>query len=86
VQWLVVDVGAISSIDYTAGWARELDKDLARCGMELVFAHISASLKADLERQDLAEVIGQSREFETLRECLAAYEAKSSGNTSERSD
>jgi hypothetical protein len=48
---------------------------LAKHEVALVFAHISESLKADLDRQGLTEVIGPNRQFETLRECLAAYQA-----------
>ena len=77
MRWLVVDAGAITSIDYTAGGTlKELVKDLAHHGAPLVFAHISQSLKADLDRQGLNEVIGPDRQFETLRECLADYETK----------
>jgi sulfate permease, SulP family len=76
VRWLVVDAGAITQIDYTAGGAvKELDENLARRGVTLVLAHLNQSLKADLDRQGLTEVIGPNRQFETLRECLAAYEA-----------
>ena len=75
VRWLVVDAGAITSIDYTAGGAlKELVKDLAHHGATFVFAHISQSLKAEIGRQGLNEVIGPDHQFETLRECLAAYE------------
>jgi MFS superfamily sulfate permease-like transporter len=77
VRWLVVDAGAITGVDYTAGGTlKELDKDLAKHEVALVFAHISESLKADLDRQGLTEVIGPNRQFETLRECLAAYASR----------
>jgi SulP family sulfate permease len=77
VRWLVVDTGAITSVDYTAGGTlKELVKDLAQHGVALVFAHMSESLKADLDRQGLSEVIGPNRQFETLRECLAAYASR----------
>jgi sulfate permease, SulP family len=77
VTWLVVDAGAITSIDYTAGGGlRELTKELAKKGATLVFAHINQNLRADLDRQELTEVIGPTRIFETLRECLAAYESR----------
>lgn len=77
VRWLVVDAGAITSVDYTSGAAlQELTKDLAQKGVTLVFAHISQSLKADLDRQELTEIIGPARMFQTLRECLAAYEGR----------
>ena len=77
VRWLVVDAGAITNVDYTAGGAvKELVKDLAQHEVALVFAHISESLKADLDRLGLNEVIGPNRQFETLRECLAAYASR----------
>jgi MFS superfamily sulfate permease-like transporter len=75
VWCLVVDAGAMTHIDYTAGGAlKELDEDLAQRGVTLVFAHLNQSLKTDLDRQGLTEVIGPTRQFETLRDCLAAYE------------
>jgi hypothetical protein len=40
----------------------------------LVFPHINQNVRADLDRQELTEVIGSTRIFETLRECLVAYE------------
>jgi sulfate permease, SulP family len=76
VHWFVVDAGAITSVDYTAGGAlAELVKEWAKNGVTLVFAHISQNLKKDLDRQGLSEVIGPNRLFDTLRECLVAYEA-----------
>jgi sulfate permease, SulP family len=77
VTWLVVDAGAITSIDYTAGGGlKELDKELDKMGVTLVFAHINENFRADLERQEITEVIGPTRMFETLRECLTAYEGR----------
>jgi sulfate permease, SulP family len=77
VTWLVVDAGAITSIDYTAGGGlKELTKELDKKEVTLVFAHINENFRADLDRQELTEVIGPTRMFETLRECLAAYEAR----------
>jgi sulfate permease, SulP family len=81
VTWLVVDAGAITSIDYTAGGGlKELTKELDKRGVTLVFAHINQNLRADLDRQELTEVIGPARMFETLRECLAAYESLARNN------
>jgi sulfate permease, SulP family len=77
VTWLVVDAGAITSIDYTAGGGlKELTKELDKKEVTLVFAHINENFRADLDRQELTKVIGPTRMFETLRECLAAYEAR----------
>ena len=77
VTWLAVDAGAITTIDYTAGGGlKELAKELDKKGITLVFAHINQNFRADLDRQELTEVIGPTRMFETLRECLAAYEGR----------
>jgi sulfate permease, SulP family len=81
VKWLVIDAGAITSIDYTAGGGlKEFTKELDKKGVTLVFAHINQNLRADLDRQELTEVIGPTRLFETLRECLAAYEGRAENN------
>jgi sulfate permease, SulP family len=80
VRWLVVDAGALTRVDYTAGSGlKDLVHQLAQKGVTLVFAHVSPTLQRDLDRQGLTEVIGASRLFETLRECLAAYEAGAQG-------
>jgi MFS superfamily sulfate permease-like transporter len=77
VTWLVVDAGAITSIDYTAGGGlKELTKELTKKGVTLVFAHINKNFRTDLDRQELTKVIGPTRMFETLRECLVAYEGR----------
>jgi sulfate permease, SulP family len=77
LSWLVVDAGAITGVDYTAaGTLKELVRDLAKHGVELVLAHTGENLKADINRLGLTEVIGEDRQFETLRECLAAYSSR----------
>jgi MFS superfamily sulfate permease-like transporter len=77
LSWLVVDAGAITGVDYTAaGTLKELVKDLAKHGVVLVLAHTGEGLKADIDRLGLTEVIGTDRQFETLRECLAAYASR----------
>jgi len=74
VRWLVVDAGAITSVDYTAACVvRELQQELSRRGTELVFAHVQSDLAPDLARHHLKETIGQGRIFGSLREMLAAF-------------
>ena len=78
VRWLIVDAGAITNVDYTAAHiVRELRQDLARRGVELVFAHVQSDLKPDLDRHRLTEEVGPNRIFDTLHEALAAYHALS---------
>jgi high affinity sulfate transporter 1 len=74
VRWLVVDAGAITHVDYTAArMLRELHEELAKQGVELVFAHVQSDLKPDLDRHHLTEVIGAVRIFDSLHDALAAY-------------
>jgi MFS superfamily sulfate permease-like transporter len=74
LRWLVVDAGAITHVDYTAARVvRELQKDLARDGVELVFAHVQSDLKPDLDRHHLTEVIGANRIFDSLHQAVDSY-------------
>jgi SulP family sulfate permease len=73
VNWLVVDAGAITSVDYSAARVlRDLQQDLIRRGVALVLVHTESSLRADLHRHRLSEIIGADHIFDTLREALAA--------------
>jgi MFS superfamily sulfate permease-like transporter len=73
VRWVVVDAGAITSVDYSAARVlRDFCDDLTRDGVVLLFVHTESSLRADLERHRLLDVIGAGRIFDTLRDALAA--------------
>jgi sulfate permease, SulP family len=83
VHWLVLDAGAITAIDCSAGSTlRELQQELAATGVSLALAHVNAELWAELDRQELSEVIGANRLFDTLRDCLGAYHATNIGQDS----
>ena len=73
VRWLVVDAGAITSVDYSAARVLEtLLVDLTRANVGLVVVHPPPSLRADLDRHRLTDIIGSQRIFESLHEALAA--------------
>jgi len=73
VSWLVIDAGAITSVDYSAARVlRDLQQDLIRGGVVLVLVHAQSSLQADLDRHRLTDIIGPNHVFDTLREALAA--------------
>ena len=77
VTWLVVDAGAITSVDYSAARVlRELQNDLLRDGVTLVLVHAPESLQADLKRHRVLEVIGDDHIFDSLHEALAAIHAQ----------
>jgi MFS superfamily sulfate permease-like transporter len=74
VRWLVVDAEAFTNVDYTAArMVRQLHKELVHCGVGLVLARVPLSLKADLDRHLLTEVIGPERFFDRLHDALAAF-------------
>jgi SulP family sulfate permease len=74
VRWLVVDAEAITNVDYTAARVvRELHQELADRGVVLVFARMPASLKADLDRHLLTQVIGPTQFFDRLHDAVAAF-------------
>ena len=74
MRWLVVDAEAITNVDYTAARVvRELHQELADRGAVLVFARVPASLKADLDRHLLTEVIGPTQFFDRLHDAVAAF-------------
>jgi SulP family sulfate permease len=79
VRWLVVDAEAITNVDYTAArMVRELHQELSDRGVALIFARAPVSLKADLDRHLLTQVIGPARFFDRLHDAAAAF-AKRTG-------
>jgi MFS superfamily sulfate permease-like transporter len=83
VRWLVVDAGAITSVDYTAARVlRALQDDLIRGGVTLFFVHAQASLRSDLDRHGLTAVIGADRMFDALHEALAAIRRRGADSAS----
>ena len=75
VKWLVVDAGAITSIDYSAARVVEdLQRDLLHRNVTLVLVHAEPSLLNDLRRHRLYDVVGEGHVFDTLREALAAMQ------------
>jgi SulP family sulfate permease len=77
VHWLILDAGAITSIDYSAARVfADIQQDLARRSIELVLVHTDASLRADLRRHRLIEAIGVDHIFRSLHEALAAVSGR----------
>lgn len=73
VKWFVVDAGAITHIDYSAARVVEgLHRDLLDRGITVLLVHTELSLRADLRRHRLTDVIGADHIFDTLHQALAA--------------
>jgi MFS superfamily sulfate permease-like transporter len=73
VRWLILDAGAITSLDYSAARAvRDLQNDLQRAGVRLLLAHVEPYLRADLDRHRLTGILGAQNLFDRLHDALAA--------------
>jgi sulfate permease, SulP family len=74
VRWLAVDAEAITNLDYTAArMLLQLHQELVDCGVVLVLARVPLSLKADLDRHLLTQVIGPKRFFDRVHDAVAAF-------------
>jgi sulfate permease, SulP family len=79
IGWLVVDAGAITSVDYSAALVvRDLLEDLTNRHVTLMLVHAETSLMNDLRRHHLIELIGEDHVFDTFRGALAAIDAAKS--------
>jgi high affinity sulfate transporter 1 len=82
VRWVVVDAGAITGVDFSAGRALvELHADLTRKGVVLAFARVNDKLRADLDSQQVTTAIGPDRIFGSRKQCLGAYRTLISEST-----
>ncbi len=71
---MVVDCGAITSMDYTAGRAlAELQRDLDSQGIILALTRVTAGLRSDMDHQGVTPVIGSDRIYRSRKHCLAAF-------------
>jgi SulP family sulfate permease len=77
VRCLVLDAGAITSIDYSASRIlRNLYQELLSHDIALVVVHPEASLLSDLRRHRISDVIGADHIFDTLHDALAAIKGQ----------
>jgi len=76
VRWLVIDCGAITDLDFSAGRAvTELHQDLAKAGVVLALSRLQVGPHGDLERMGLVQLIGENRIFDSRHACIEAYRA-----------
>jgi MFS superfamily sulfate permease-like transporter len=76
VRWLVVDVSAITAIDFSASRALiELQQDLSHHGVVLALTRMNASLQANLKTEGVTDVIGEENIFQSRKHCMKAYKA-----------
>jgi MFS superfamily sulfate permease-like transporter len=74
VRWLIIDAGAITAIDYSAGkMLQEIHQELLKQGVVLAFTRVSPDLQRDLADQQLIRVIGANHIFGSRKHAIEAY-------------
>jgi SulP family sulfate permease len=75
VRWFLLDAQAVTEIDVTAAEAlQSLSRDLKKEGIELKIAHANRPLRETLERCHLDSNLGTLSFFQSVHECVAAFE------------
>jgi len=80
LRWLCIDAGVIADVDYSAGQALlEIQPELARGGVRMVWSSVSDDVRAQLDRYGLTDLIGADAYFETFADAVAAFEHTTTG-------
>lgn len=75
VRWLIADAESIARMDYSSSRVlAELLRSLKKRGIQFGFARVAESLKSDLARHHVTELIDPSMNFPRLHDALAAFE------------
>jgi high affinity sulfate transporter 1 len=76
-QWIIVAAEPITDVDTTAAdMLRDLDVDLNRKGVHLVFAEMKDPVRRKIDRYELTETIDPAHFFPTLEAAVAAFQKK----------
>ena len=86
VRWVIVDAEAIANVDYSAARiVLELKAHLEQAGVQLGFARLAPSTKADFDRHHLSRAFGPEQIFERLHDALDAFQVREGAHGGERS-
>jgi SulP family sulfate permease len=74
LSWLCIDGVAIDEVDFSAGATlAEMVHMLRKRNVKLVLSEIEEKVRAELDRSEVTELIGEDAIFETLEDLLDAY-------------
>jgi SulP family sulfate permease len=74
VHYVVIDAGAIDSIDYTAvEHMKQLYRQLSADGIKLGFAHVSPNLYEQFDEYGMTDLMGNENIFSTLNAAIRAH-------------
>ncbi|WP_433291211.1 SulP family inorganic anion transporter [Actinoplanes sp. CA-030573] len=75
IKWIVVAAEPITDIDTTAADVlEELDEELNRMGISLVFAEMKSPVHEKIDRYQLTRTIDPAHFFPTVEDAIAAYQ------------
>jgi len=79
IKWFCIEASAVAGIDFTAAATlRSLHGILKDKGVRLVFADVvDDSVRSELERYELTDLIGKDGFYLNLAEMVSAYEKMS---------
>ncbi len=76
-RWLCIDASAIDDIDYTAGYVlKSTVQKLRARGINVVFLFAEPSLKTELKRYGITDLVSKSSFFMTGHEMISAYDSE----------
>ena len=76
LRWLCLDAAVIPDIDYSgAETLRQVHGALADHDIRFVMAEVMTSVRGELERYGLVELLGEDAFYETISDIVAAYRA-----------
>jgi high affinity sulfate transporter 1 len=74
--WVCVDLAATPDIDYTGGEVlRQVHQTLVQHGVRMVLAEPMPQVSAMLDRYGLTDVIGRTAIYDTIADCVLAFQA-----------
>jgi anti-anti-sigma regulatory factor len=76
LQWIVLDCGAITDIDFTGSLTiKQVLNELGEHNVKLVLADVMTSVKHKLERYGITELTGDAVSYPTVGSTLRAFRA-----------
>ena len=79
--WFCIDASAVADVDFSAAATlREIYGILKGQGIRLVFCDVIDLVKAELDRYELTNLIGEDAFYESISAVVSAYDKKSPGD------
>jgi sulfate permease, SulP family len=78
LSWFCIDANAVDDVDFSAAETlRSIAVFLKNRGIRLVLAGVSDNVRAELDRSQLTQLIGEDSYYVTLTDVLSAYQQES---------